>query len=261
MLESNSTAEMDDLEEKEDIYLRSTMSLGDHLDDLRRRLLFALSGLVIGTIICIFFGQKIIAFIEVPFTDVVGDKFNLQSLAPSDAFTSYIKITVMAGLILSSPWVLYHLWMFVAAGLYPKERRYVTMAVPFSAALFIAGALFFMFFVAPMTLRFFIIFNSFLKITSSWTFQSYISFITTFMLVFGIAFQTPIAIFILTRTGLVSVKSLKSIRKYVFLAVFIIGAIVTPPDVISQIALALPLYGLFELGLFLSYIADRKKKA
>ena len=252
---------MNDLEEKEDLYLRSTMSLGDHLDDLRRRLMFAISGLVIGTIICLFFGQRIIAFIEVPFTNVVGNEFDLQSLAPADAFTSYIKITVTAGLILSSPWVFYHLWMFVAAGLYPKERRYVTVAVPFSAALFIAGALFFMFFIAPMTLRFFIMFNSFLKVSSSWTFQSYISFITTLMLVFGLAFQTPIAIFILTRTALVSVKSLKSIRKYVLLAIFIISAIVTPPDVISQIALAIPLYALFELGLLLSWLADREKNA
>ena len=81
------------------------------------------------------------------------------------------------------------------------------------------------------------------------------------MLVFGIAFQTPIAIFILTRTGLVSLEILKNVRKYVFLATFVVSAIVTPPDVISQITLAFPLYALFELGLFLSWIADRKKKA
>lgn len=251
---------MSDLEEKEDLYLRTTMSLGDHLDDLRRRLMFAFAGLIVGTIICLFFGHKIIAFIEIPFTSVVGADSSLQSLAPADAFTSYIKISVTAGLLLSSPWVLYHLWMFVAAGLYPKERRYVTMAVPFSAALFIAGALFFMFFIAPLTLQFFMKFNSFLRISSSWTFQNYISFITTLMLVFGIAFQTPIAIFILTRTALVSVESLKKVRKYIFLAVFVIAAIVTPPDVVSQVALALPLYALFELGLVLSWLADRKKE-
>jgi len=252
---------MSDLEEKEDLNLRPTMSLGDHLDDLRRRLLFAIAGLVIGTIVCVFFGGQIIAFIKVPFTDIVGEEFLLKSLAPADAFISYMKITIVAGLLLSSPWVFYHLWMFIAAGLYPKERRYVTMAVPFSVVLFIAGSLFFMFVVAPISLRFFIKFNVFLKLESSWTFQNYISFITTLMLVFGIAFQTPIAIFILTRTGLVSIETLKSVRKYVFLGTFVISAFATPPDVISQVTLALPLYALFELGLALSYIADRRKKA
>ena len=81
------------------------------------------------------------------------------------------------------------------------------------------------------------------------------------MLVFGIAFQTPIAIFILTRTGLVTIATIKSVRKYVFLGTFVVSAFVTPPDVISQVTLAIPLYALFELGLFLSYLADRKKKA
>ena len=252
---------MNDLEEKQDSYLRSTMSLGDHLDDLRKRLLLAIVGLIIGTIICLCFGGQIIAFIEVPFTDVVGDEFRLQSLAPSDALISYIKINITAGLILSSPWVFYHLWMFIAAGLYPKERRYVTMAIPFSVALFIAGSLFFVFVVASISLKFFMKFNSFLQVSSSWTFQNYISFVTTLMLVFGIAFQTPIAIFILTRTGLVSLETLKSVRKYVLLAIFIIAAIVTPPDVISQVTLAIPLYALFEVGLLLSWLADRRKKA
>jgi len=252
---------MSDSEKREGFQLKSTMSLGDHLDDLRRRLLFAISGLVIGAVVCLFFGQKIIAFIEIPYIDVMGDATRLQSLAPSDALISYIKITITAGLILSSPWVFYHLWMFVAAGLYPKERRYVTVAIPFSVALFIAGSLFFVFVVAPISLRFFIKFNDFLKVSSAWTFQNYISFIITLMLVFGIAFQTPIAIFILTRTGLVSLKVLKSVRKYVLLAIFVISAIVTPPDVVSQITLAIPLYGLFELGLLLSYIADLKKKS
>ena len=252
---------MNDLEEKEDSYLRSTMSLGDHLDDLRRRLLLAIAGLVIGTIVCVFFGARIIAFIKVPFTDIVGEEFLLKSLAPADAFISYMKITIVAGLLLSSPWVFYHLWMFIAAGLYSRERRYVTVAIPFSVALFIAGSLFFIFVVAPISLNFFIKFNVFLKLESAWTFQNYISFVTTLMLVFGVAFQTPIAIFILTRTGLVTIEALKNVRKYVFLGTFVVAAFATPPDVISQITLAVPLYALFELGLLLSWLADLKKKA
>jgi len=309
------------------------MSLGDHLEELRVRLLLAITGLVITTVISLFFGGYIIGFIEKPYFDayssnetqtqnedvvkkhiqaifsgiseklandpnfesispafqqyinrysseaiaaLVNDPNNnlfntnsdksvlaprLQSLAPADGITSYIKIALIAGLILSSPWVFYQIWMFIAAGLYPHEKKYVQTAIPFSTILFVLGALFFIFYVAPLTLKFFVVFNkSALGINSNFTFTDYISFITMLMLVFGAAFQTPIAIFILTKTGLVSIQSLANSRKYVILIIFIIAAIVTPPDVVSQVALAIPLYGLFELGIFLSWLSERKKK-
>ena len=96
---------------------------------------------------------------------------------------------------------------------------------------------------------------------NNWTFQKYVSFITVLMLVFGLGFQTPIAIFILNRTGLVSVSALRRSRKYVLLGVFVVAAVATPPDVISQITLAVPLYSLFEFGILLSYFASRKKES
>jgi len=135
------------------------MSLGDHLEELRMRLLYALAGLVVGAVICLFFGSKIIAFIEKPYIGVMGSEARLQTLAPADGFVSYMKISLISGLIISSPWVFYHLWMFVAAGLYPNEKRYVYLAAPFSAALFIGGALFFILVVAPLTLNFLVKFN------------------------------------------------------------------------------------------------------
>ena len=183
----------------------------------------------------------------------------LQTLAPADAFVGYMKISMVAGLILSSPWVFYQLWMFVAAGLYANERRYVRTAVPFSVTLFVIGALFFLFVVAPLSLRFFLTFGDLLGVSANWTFQKYISFVTVLMLVFGVAFQTPIAIYILYRTGLVSLEALRSSRKFVFLAVFIVAAVATPPDVVSQVTLALPLYALFELGIVLSAMAGRRE--
>ncbi|MHC4558161.1 MAG: twin-arginine translocase subunit TatC [Planctomycetota bacterium] len=319
---------------KEQDPLDSTMGLGDHLEELRARLILAILGLVIGTVICLFFGRRIIQFIEGPYyrvtkahadpnvqeiqtgstylletfcanllqalgsdpnapdidpnvvtfvqkiyTDTVAaladdpnyiaavaDVYSsasqprLQVLAPADPFIGFMKISLISGLIVSSPWVFYHLWMFVAAGLYANERRYVRIAVPFSTALFVIGALFFLFVVAPISLGFFLGFGDLIGVSSNWTFQKYISFVTMLMLVFGIGFQTPIAIFVLNRTGLVSIESLKKSRKYVIIAMFGIAAIATPPDVISQITLALPLYALFELGILLSYIASRKKE-
>jgi sec-independent protein translocase protein TatC len=238
----------------------TTMSLGDHLEELRSRLILALLGLAIGTIICLFFGSWIIEFIEKPYNNLMPEH-PLVVLAPADAFVGYMKISLIAGLLLSSPWVFYQLWLFISAGLYPHERRYIHVAVPFSAILFVTGALFFVFVVAPISLLFFLKFGDFINVEPNWTFQKYIAFMTTLMLVFGIGFQTPIAIFFLNRTGLVSIESLKKSRKYVLLGVFILAAMATPPDAISQVTLALPLYALFELGILLGYLSGQKRKA
>jgi len=316
--------------------LDCTMSLGDHLEELRGRLILAILGLAIGAVVSLAFGTRIIRFIEKPYFKVMakreakaaktapavtepneatfggllisnilarlesdpnapavdpalvaflgqvhadtvkqwreasglpalkgrhlpGRGDSLVTLGPSEAFVAYMKISLIAGLILTCPWVFYQIWMFVAAGLYTHERHYVRSAVPFSAGLFIFGALFFLFVVAEISLGFFLYFGDLLGVASNWTLQKYVTFVTMLMLVFGIAFQTPIAIFILNRTGLVSLEALRSVRKYVFLSCFIVSAIATPPDIVSQITLALPLYGLYELGMILAHLAGNKE--
>jgi sec-independent protein translocase protein TatC len=236
----------------------TTMSLGDHLEELRIRLLLALAGLAICTLISLVFSRYIIIFMEKPYVDIMGDK-GLQVLALAEGFISYVKIALITGLVISSPWVFYQLWMFIAAGLYPHERRYVHIAVPFSAVLFIAGALFFLLKVAPISIGFFVKINNWLGLKTNITFQNYISFVTMLMLIFGVAFQTPSVIFFLNKTGIVSIESLKSSRKYILLVIVIVAAMVTPPDVISQITLAIPLYLLYEVGILLCYFARRKK--
>lgn len=247
-------------ENKEDL-LNSTMSLGDHLEELRTRLLLALLGLLVAFVVCLFFGKYIITFMKAPYTAVVGGQAELTTLKPAEVVVSYIKICLISGLIISSPWVFYQIWMFVAAGLYSHEKRYVRMAVPFSAALFVIGALFFVFIVAPLCMRFFIKFSDMLGLMRTWTLGYYVSFMAHLMLVFGIAFQTPTAIFFLNRTGLVSLEALSKSRKYVILVIVIVAAMATPPDVVSQIALAVPMYLLFELGIVLSYLAGRKRQS
>ena len=302
----------------------STMSLGDHLEELRARLIMALLGLFIGTLISFTFGKGVIRFIEKPYYNVmtqyvakhVADvnvagatslvelfsnnligalesdpnapaldartiRFmqqiyqqseeqwqaqgpgtpwafsetqlpRLQILAPADAFVGFMKISLICGLILSAPWVFYQLWMFIAAGLYEHERRSIQTTIPFSAGLFIVGALFFLFVVAPISLKFFLGFGDLIGVRCHWTFQKYISFVTVLMLVFGLAFQTPIVIFILNRTGLIAIEILTSYRRFVILGIVFLAAVVTPPDVVSQITLAIPLYLLYELGILLS---------
>ena len=239
----------------------STMSLGDHLEELRVRLILAIIGLVIAVIIALFFGKSIISFIEIPYVNTMGKDARLQSLAPADGFISYMNISLVTGVIAASPWIFYQLWMFVATGLYPHEKRYVYRAVPFSTILFITGALSFIFGVAPVTLKFLVMFNKdILGVDSNFTFQNYVSFIAVMMLVFGITFQTPILVFVLNKTGLVSLQALYKSRRFVILAVVIIAAIVTPgSDLFSMFTLAIPMYLLFELGVLLSFISNRKK--
>ena len=242
--------------------LDSTMSLGDHLEELRMRLIRALLGLGIGAVLCLVLCSKIIAFIAKPLARVMGEDFILQTLSPADGIISYIKIALISGLILSSPWVFYQIWMFIAAGLYSHEKRYVHLATPFSAILFVTGALFFVLVVAPLTLGFLVKFNErVLGVSSNFTFANYISFVTMLMLVFGIAFQTPIAIFFLNRTGLVSIEGLRKSRKFVLLGIFVVAAMATPPDVVSQVTLGIPLYLLFELGIVLSWLSEHRKKS
>ena len=323
---------MGDTKKKSRDPLDCTMSLGDHLEELRARLILAILGLFIGAVVSLAFGTRILHFIESPYNKAVAKRIKkskppasatepntvalfeqfftnldvalasdpnapaldpnrvaffravcmdtirawtlegaaredevslphdrrLQVIGVPDAFTAYMKISLISGLILTCPWVFYQLWMFVAAGLYEHERKYVRSAVPFSAALFIIGALFFLFVIAKISLNFFLYFGDLLGVASNWTLQKYVSFVTMLMLVFGLAFQTPIAIFILARTGLVELATLRKVRKYVFLSVFIISAAVTPPDVISQVTLALPLYALYEVGMILAKIANKK---
>jgi sec-independent protein translocase protein TatC len=322
---------MGDTNKKDDL-LNSTMSLGDHLEELRFRLIRAFLGLGVGLVVGLILGRVIINFMEGPYHDAtakflfsaelefqsdldngvisaalqrefkdnglslspdvtISDRsviwkgkrwlitdnegrywvkkergklrvyrqIPLQIIAVAAGVVSYIKIALITGLVLSSPWVFYQLWMFIAAGLYSHEKRYVHLAAPFSAGLFVTGALFFLLVVAPLTLKFLVGFNQrMLDVRSQFTFQHYISFVSHLMLVFGLAFQTPTAIFFLNRTGLVSLQALNRSRKFVLLAVFIVAAMATPPDVISQITLAVPLYLLFELGILLSYFAAKK---
>jgi sec-independent protein translocase protein TatC len=310
-----------------------TMSLGDHLEELRARLILALLGLALGAIVSLIFGTWILKFIEIPYDVAVRGRlekiqtpeiekeavgfarvffdtlaaqladpnhagtfkldanqlqllqdtsaraihawvqethggmngkalpfeYQLKSLAPAEAFLAYMKVSLISGLILTAPWVFYQIWAFVAAGLYENERRYVYRAIPFSAALFIIGALFFLFVIARITLIFFLSFGDVVGVASNWTVQRYISFISILMLVFGLAFQTPIAVYILVRTGLVAIETLCGIRKYMILALAFVSAVATPsPDPFSMLALLIPLYGLYELGILMGWLSQRK---
>ncbi len=265
------------------------MSLGDHLEELRARLILAFIGIGVGLIVCLFFGSILIKTITIPYkfavskaykpqvTDPNGTDNNnslilkedqkqwkypptLQAIQPAETFLVYIKTCLIFGLILSSPWVFYHMWAFISAGLYAHEKKYVYIITPVSAVLFIAGTVFFLTVVGPMAMLFFLKFNPGVEfVINQWTFQKYVDFILMLTLVFGLAFQLPILVVGLEKLGIVPLSALKKARKFIILGLVVAGAMLTPPDVISQISLALPLYILFESSLLFCKLTSKKK--
>jgi len=239
-----------------------TMSLGDHLEELRIRLILSIAGIFAGMVVCLFFGRFFINILIMPFADAVNDPNAvnyLQTIAPAEGFATYIKVSLFFGLILSSPWVFWQAWAFISAGLYSHEKRFVHTVAPICAALFIAGSVFFILYIAPITMKFFILFNQKMGLASNWRFRDYMNMVLRLMLVFGAAFQLPVAMVFANKMGLVSVAKLTAGRKYVLLAIFVVAAIATPPDVVSQIGLALPLYALYEGGIIACRVLSKKK--
>lgn len=230
------------------------MTLVEHLDELRRRIIYALLGLAVGVVVALTMGRTVVELLRHPYARAMtaaGLEPDLAVLNHTAGFTIYLKTALMTALIISSPWVFYQLWMFVSAGLRPKERRGVLFAVPFSAFLFLAGAAFFLFVVAVPILSFLISFNRWLGLEMVITFESHITFMASMSLVFALAFQTPLAVLILGRVGIVSLKKLNYYRRHVIIAILICAALMTPPDPLSQMCLALPMWLLYELGVLL----------
>ena len=182
--------------------------------------------------------------------------------SPVEGFMVYIKVCLLFGLLITSPWVIWQIWAFVSAGLYQKEKRYVHVVSPISTVLFVTGALFFMLFVAPMVMSFLVRFNAKMGVPSLWSLQKYINMVFSLTIVFGAAFQMPIVIVFAERLGLVTVETLAKNRKFVVLGLVIVAAMATPPDIISQISLAIPLYGLYEASIIFCRIwrTHSKKK-
>jgi sec-independent protein translocase protein TatC len=239
-----------------------SMSLGDHLEELRARLILIILGVVVGLIACLFFGKFFIYLLAAPFgkatgsTDVIRQ---LQTIQPAEGFIVYIKVCLFFGVLVSSPWVFWQIWAFVSSGLYRHERKFVHAVAPISAALFITGSVFFLIIIAPLAMGFFIRFNERLALSSNWTFQSYMNMVLALTLVFGVAFQMPIAIVFAERMGLVSIKDLSRGRRFVILGLVIVAAMATPPDPVSQLALAVPLYALYESSILVCRFMGKRK--
>lgn len=220
-----------------------------HLLELRDRLLKIVWGVLLLFLPMTFFARDLYTFIATPLIALMPEGTSMIATEVASPFFAPIKLAGAVAFILSMPWTLWQIWAFVAPGLYKNEQRFVAPLMLSSTLLFYAGVAFAYFLVLP-TVFGFLIGMAPEGISVMTDISQYLSFVLTLFIAFGFAFETPVAIVLLVRTGIVTVQKLKDIREYVFVGAFIIGAIFTPPDVISQFMLAVPVYILYEIGIF-----------
>ena len=240
------------------------MTLGEHLEELRRRLIYALLAVAASTVAALCFCPALINLLRLPYHHAMERlqmPGELVVLGVADSLSIYLMVSLYAGLIVSAPVVLHQLWLFVGAGLYRRERRMVMLSVPFSAVLFLGGAAFFLAAVSEPILYYFMSVSRWLGTVPMITFDRYIGFMAKMMVLFGLAFQTPLVVLVLAAVGIVSIRGLNKYRRHVIIAVLVVAGVLTPPDPFSQIALAVPLWGLYELGVLLAYLLVGRKPA
>jgi len=228
------------------------LSLTEHLDELRKRLIFCIAAISFTTMICFLFVDKLRWILTRP-----AGNLELIFVSPPEALLANFRLAFIAGIILAMPFIIYQFMVFVLPALYKNEKKIIIPAVFMMALFFVLGVMFAYFAVFPFTIRFFIKFSSD-TIVPMFTVSNYLSFATTFMCAFGLIFQMPLVFFILGRLGVVNARFLRTYRKHTLLLVLIISALLTPPDVFSQLMMTVPLMLLYELGIILVMFSQRK---
>lgn len=229
----------------------------EHLEELRKRLIVCFIAVGVGFVLSYGFKEKLFQILTRPLIRVMqtGDKLIFTGLP--EAFFTYLKVAFLSGIILAAPVIFYQFWMFVAPGLYDKEKRLMVPVVVLSTVFFVGGAFFGYFIVFPYGFKFFLGFAS-ETIRPLPSMREYLGFASKLLLAFGVVFELPLIITLLAKLGMVSVSFLKKNRKYALLLFFIGAAILTPPDVVTQIMMALPLILLYEISIIGARIFGKK---
>lgn len=244
----------DDVDELED----TRAPLLDHIIELRRRLIYCIIALIVTFLACFYFSEDIFAFLLQPLK-AAGQSTVIYTQI-FEAFFVQVKVAFFAAMMLSFPVIANQLWQFVAPGLYKKERRALLPFLIATPVLFLAGAAMAYFVAVPMALHFLLSFQGNVGGVNREALPAvgnYLSFVMQFLFAFGLAFLLPVLMMLLARAGIVSRAQLKSARRYAIVAAFAIAAVLTPPDVGSQLLLAIPLCLLYELGLIGIWFTER----
>ncbi|MCG3157021.1 MAG: Sec-independent protein translocase protein TatC [bacterium] len=238
----------------------------DHLEELRRRIFYSLLFVVLATLASLFFINQIFAFLVAPYNDALriaaegqpagaAGSSRLVFFTPTGGFMIYVKLAATAGLLVSLPFVFYQLWKFVAPGLLEQEKRFVPALVFFTALCFGLGAAFCYYVVLKFGLGFLLSFQS-VDLMPMISIEEYFGFVTALIFIFGILFEMPVIAYLLTRIGLLTPEFLRQKRPYSIIVIFVVAAIITPSvDAFTQILLAVPLMGLYEISIWISRLA------
>lgn len=229
-----------------------------HLEELRKRLIYSLIAVGVSFIICFAFKEWLFKILTLPLIAILPENSSMIFTSLPEAFFTYLKISFFGGLFLASPFVLYQIWKFISPGLYVSEKKYALPFVFFSTIFFIGGSLFAYFVVFPFGFKFFVSFaTDFIK--PMLTLKEFLSFSCKLLLAFGIIFELPIFMFFMARIGLVNSKALATKRKYAILITFIVAAVLTPPDIVTQIMMAIPVMLLYEISIWVVKLSEKKE--
>ncbi len=234
------------------------MSFLDHLEELRWHIVKSLIGLAIGMIICAIFADFIVQ--KVLLSPLLAVKLRAQVLAPYGIVMLYIQAVLVCGLVLSMPNTLYWLWKFIAPGLMPTERRYVSGIVGSTSFLFFAGCVFGYFVLVPAALTFFAGFGT-ENISLNIAIDRYITFLLALVLGTGLVFELPMLVYFLAKLGIMSADFMRKYRRHAYVLILLIAGIVTPtPDMVTQLLMASPMFVLYELSIFIAKFVYKKKE-
>ncbi len=239
----------------------------EHLEELRWRLFKSIIAIIVAAIVAFFFSDQILRIIQLPFEKavamqpemraedgtVIAPRSQLIFLSPTEGFMIRIKLSLLTGLLFASPVVFYQFWKFVSPGLLEKERKFIPRLAAASTIFFLIGASFCYFFVIRFGLNFLLGFQS-ETLAAVIDIKEYFGFFTLLILMFGIVFEMPVLAYFLTRLGILTPEFMRDKRQYAVVGIFVLSAIITPPDIFTQMALALPLLLLYEISIWVSKV-------
>ncbi len=231
-----------------------------HLFELRDRLIRSLVAILIMFLPCFFYASELYDLVAMPMMKTLPEGSRMIATGVITPFFIPMKIALVAGFLLALPYVLYQAWAFVAPGLYSHEKRLALPLVVSSTVLFFLGMAFCYFFVFGTVFKFIATFAP-KSISVAPDIEAYFNFVLGMFIAFGVTFEVPVVVVVLVMTGLVSVEKLREIRSFVIVGAFIVAAIVTPPDVVSQLLLAIPLCLLYEVGIFVARFVEKPRPA
>jgi len=245
--------------EREAELREGTMGLMGHLSELRTRITRMLIGAFIGFLLCYGVAEELFHYLSLPLVRVMPDGTKFIYTGVPEGFFVYLKVALAAGIFVASPYIFYQVWAFIAPGLYKEERRHIIPLAIASAIFFIIGALFCYFGVFPFAFKFFMSYSTDL-ISAMPSLDEYLGFSLKLLIAFGIVFEMPIFTFFLARLGIVTAARMRALRGYAVIGVFIVAAILTPPDVFSQLLMAGPMLILYEISIFIASMFGKKPK-